>query len=198
MHAIAREVTTLALVCVKQGGRLNVHQREGLRRALARAGEELGWAVTVASREDPVAVVMKNVTGLVDSGTIHLERAVADELAEKKHEEDRLRDVVETLQALAEDSAATYPVEISYSHTARDGSRGLVTKTETISVADADEALAVASTIEKGMGRWVKLRAQMLDELKQKQTRLGELKDDVSEFFELSRGLVGDILVTLP
>jgi hypothetical protein len=38
----------------------------------------------------------------------------------------------------------------------------------------------------------------MLDELKQKQTRLGELKDDVSEFFELSRGLVGDILVTLP
>jgi hypothetical protein len=48
------------------------------------------------------------------------------------------------------------------------------------------------------MGRWVKLRAQMLDELKQKQTRLGELKDDVSEFVELSRGLVGDILVTLP
>jgi hypothetical protein len=48
------------------------------------------------------------------------------------------------------------------------------------------------------MGRWAKLRAQMLDELKQRQKRVSEVTGNLSEFVDSSQGLLKDIIVTLP
>jgi paraquat-inducible protein B len=198
MRRIARQVTSLALVRIKQGGRLNVRQREDLRRALAEAGENLGWGVTAAHSDDPVAAVNKTVKRMVRSGARSLKREVADDLTEKKREEKQLEKVIADIRALAADSSVEYPVEVSYSHTARDAASGLVTKTETLVFEDADEALQAAKKIEKRMGRWSKLRTQMVEDLKQRQKRVGEVTGNLSEFVESSRPLLRDIIVTLP
>lgn len=198
MRRIAREVTSLALVRLKQGGRLNVRQREDLRRALASAGEQLEWGMTAAHSDDPVAAVTSTVKRLVRSGARSLKREVAEDLTEKKREEKQLEKVIEQIRSLAADSSVEYPVEISYTHTARDAASGLVTKTETLIFENADEALQAAKKIEKRMGRWSKLRTQMLDDLKQRQKRVGDVTSNLSEFVDSSRGLLRDIIVTLP
>lgn len=197
MRRIARQVTSLALVRIKQGGRLNVRQREDLRRALARAGETLGWGMTAAHSEDPLVAVTKTVKRLVRSGARSLKREVADDLTEKKREEKQLEKVIEEIRSLAEDQATEYPVDVTYSHTARDAASGLVTKTETLTFVDAEEALQAAKKIEKRMGRWAKLRSQMVDDLKQRQTRVGEVTSNLTEFVDSSRPLLRDIMVTL-
>jgi len=198
MRRIARQVTALAIVRLKQGGRLNVRQREDLRRALAEAGEKLGWGMTAAHSDDPVAAVNKTVKRMLRSGARSLKREVADDLSEKKREEARLEDVIERIRELAADPEVEYPVEISYSHTARDAASGLVTKTETLTFENADEALQAAKGIEKRMSRWAKLRVQMVDDLKQRQKRVGEISGNLSEFVDSSQGLLKDIIVTLP
>jgi hypothetical protein len=198
MRRIARQVTSLALVRIKQGGRLNVRQREDLRRALARAGEKLGWGMTAAHSEDPLGAVTKTVKRMVRSGARSLKREVAEDLTEKKREEKQLEKVIEEIRSLAEDESTDYPVEVTYSHTGRDASSGLVTKTETLTFTDADEALQAAKKIEKRMGRWAKLRSQMVDDLKQRQNRVGEVTSNLSEFVDSSRPLLRDIIVTLP
>lgn len=198
MRQIARQVTALAVLRLKQGGRLNVRQREDLRRALAEAGERMQWSMTAATSEDPVAAVSKSVKKMVRSGARSLKREVADDLTEKKREEARLEKVIEKIREIADDEDMVYPVEISYSHTARDATRGLVTKTETLSFEDAKEARQAAKTIEKRMGRWSKLRDQMLDELKQRQKRVAEVTGNLSEFMDSSQGLLRDVIVTLP
>lgn len=197
MRNVARQVTALALVRLKQGGRLNVRQREDLRRALARAGEEMGWSQTAAHSDDPVAAVSKTVRRMLKSGARTLKQEVADDLSEKRKEEARLKKVIAEIREIAEDESVEYPVEISYSHTARDAARGLVTKTETLTCEDAKEALKAAKSIEKRMGRWAKLREQMLDELKQRQKRVGEVTSNLSEFLESSQGLLSEVIVTL-
>jgi hypothetical protein len=198
MRDIAREVTSLALLRRKQGGRLNVRQREDLRRALASAGEKLGWGMTTAHSDDPVGAVTTTVKRMVRSGARSLKREVAEDLSEKKREEARLKDVIQSVRKLAADPTVEYPVEVSYSHTARDAAVGLVTRTETVTCENADEALQAARKIEKRMGRWAKLRAQMLDELKQRQKRVSEVTGNLSEFVDSSQGLLKDIIVTLP
>ena len=55
--SISREVAHLAFTKVKQDDWLNIRQQEQLRRALMALGEALGWAVTSANSEDPIAVV---------------------------------------------------------------------------------------------------------------------------------------------
>ena len=198
MRSVARQVTALALVRLKQGGRLNVRQREDLRRALARAGEEMGWSQTAAHSDDPVAAVSKTVRSMLKSGARILKQEVADDLSEKRKEEARLKKVIAQIRDIAADDSVEYPVEITYSHTARDAARGLVTKTESLTFEDAKEALKAAKSIEKRMGRWAKLREQMLDDLKQRQKRVGDVTSNLSEFLESSQGLLREVIVTLP
>jgi septal ring factor EnvC (AmiA/AmiB activator) len=135
---------------------------------------------------------------MVRSGARSLKREVAEDLSEKKREEARLKDVIQSVRKLAADPTVEYPVEVSYSHTARDAAVGLVTRTETVTCENAEEALQAARKIEKRMGRWAKLRAQMLDELKQRQKRVSEVTGNLSEFVDSSQGLLKDIIVTLP
>jgi hypothetical protein len=197
VRAVARNLTVLALVRLSQGGALNVRQRENLRRALSLAAETLNWNDTAATSDDPLAGVSKEVKKIVRTGAKNLQKELADEVALKKTEESRLKRVVETVQVLAESPDGSYPAQITYSHTANDAAHGLITKTETITVADAQEAQAAAQTIERSLTKWGKLRDQMLEELKQKQKNLGILSDDLSHFVESWQGLLGEVLVTL-
>jgi hypothetical protein len=198
IREIAREVAALALIRVKQGGRLNIRQREDLRRALASAGEKMGWSATVANSDDPVGEVAESVKKIVRSGARSLKRELADELAAKKREDARLENVVEMAHELAADPSVDFPTEITYSHTAMDATVGLVTKTETVTVTDAGEALEAAKKIEQGMGRWGKLKVQMLEDIKDRQKRLGVLTGELSDFVESSHGLLKEIILTLP
>lgn len=198
IREIAREVAALALLRGKQGGRLNIRQRESLRRALAAAGEKMGWSATVANSDDPVGEVADTVKKIVRSGARSLKREVADELASKKREGARLENVVEMAHELAADPSVDFPTEITYSHTALDAAEGLVTKTETVTVSDAGEALEAAKKIEQRMGRWGKLKVQMLEELKDRQKRLGTLTSELSDFVESSQGILKEIILTLP
>jgi len=142
--------------------------------------------------------VSKTVRSMLKSGARTLKQEVADDLSEKRKEEARLKKVIAQVREIAEDESVQYPVEITYSHTARDAARGLVTKTETLTFEDAKEALKAAKSIEKRMGRWAKLREQMLDDLKQRQKRVGDVTSNLSEFLESSQGLLREVIVTLP
>lgn len=198
VREIALNLTTLGLVRVEKGEALNVRQRENLRRALTEAGEELDWAEVVAVSEDPVTAVAKDVKKMVRSGARSMKREIADELARKKKEEAQLEAVVEKVQDMAEDPKVVYPTEITYHRTANDASRGLITKVETVTVADADEALQTAQTIERSRSKWGKLRTQMLEELKQTQKSLGELSGNVAQVVDSWRGLLKEVIATLP
>ncbi len=83
-------------------------------------------------------------------------------------------------------------------HTARGASQELVTQTETITVANAQEAQGVADKIGKSTPNWDKLREQMIVELKQEQRRLDKIVRTTSDFVESLQGLLRDVIVTLP
>ena len=198
MKEIAREVAALAVLRGKQGGRLNVRQREDLRRVLAKAGEKLGWTVTAPSAEDGVAAANQTLKRLVRSGARSMKREVAEDLSAKKKEEARLEKVVEHIRRIADDPSTDYPIEVSYSRTARAAGQGFITKTETLTFENAGDAVQAAKTMENSLGRWAKLRDQMLEELKQRQKRVGEVTGNLSEFVESFQGLLREVIVTLP
>jgi len=192
-----RRLASLALEKLQQDGALGVRQREHLRRALATAAAALGWDLIPGSKTDRMAAATKDVAKLADVGAHLLERDLADLLTEKKGEMLRLKKVAKSVQKLAADSDASYPAEVEYSHTARDGSGGLVTKTETLTLSDAGEALNAATTLEKRLEGFAKLRDQMLEELKHRQRQVGEMRHGLSSFVESSNGLVVEVLATL-
>jgi hypothetical protein len=99
--------------------------------------------------------------------------------------------------ALAADAKTEYPAEVEYSHTARDGLRRLVTKTEALTLADADEATSAAATLEKRLEGYAKLRDQMLEELEERQRQIDEMRDGLSGFVAASNRLVVEVLATL-
>ena len=109
----------------------------------------------------------------------------------------RLQKSVKAIWKLAEDESTEYPQDVSYSHTARDATVGLVTKTEELTLADAGEARDAAQVIEKRTETWGKLREQMIADLKQKQKQLEEMKSELTEFAESTQGLVREVLATL-
>lgn len=187
----------MGLVRLKQKGRLNVRQREEVRRALARAGEARGWAGSAAASTDPVAEVCEDVVEVVRDGSRELERELADTVAAKQSEIEELEELATSARELSEAEDETFPVEISYSHTARDVTLGLITNVEMVTVGDAQEAEALAGTIEKNLSRWDKLRAQMLGELEEKQRLLDQLTRERSDFVASLEDLVEDVLVTL-
>lgn len=187
----------LALEKLRQDGTLGVRQREQLRRAFSAAADELGWSSMPGSRDDRVAAATSDVEELAAAGALSLERDLAELLEEKKAEMEQLEGVVASLESLAADEQTSYPTEVVYSHTARDGTRRLVTKTETLTLNDADEALAAAAKVEKRLESFAKLRDQMIEDLEQRQAQLDEMRHGLSGFVASSNGLVVEVLATL-
>ena len=159
---IGKKLASLAQDWVNQEGHLRVRQREQLRRALAEAAELFSWT-TITS--DPVNTAIKDVAKLTKSGTTSRTRELADEVASKKTEIAQLKKTISSLQKLAKNGKFEEPVEVAYSRTAREG-QGLGTKTETLTLANADEATDAAASIEKNLESWGKLREQMVEDLK--------------------------------
>ena len=193
---IARELTNLGLVHVKQDGALNIRQSEKLRRALAEAGQALAWDVKAATSADPMSEVVKDLKKLVQAGTKTLKAEVADELKKKKIEERDLEKVVASLTKLSEKSDKAFPTGVEYSHTARDITQGFFTKTEAVELEDAGQAKETLQTIEKSLNRWGKLRVQMLEDLQQTDKRLNALSSDLEPFVVSSKRLIDELLLT--
>lgn len=194
---VSKALASLALARMKQDGSLRVRQREQLRRALTTAGDRLGWVTLRGGLTDRVKRATKDVTRLADAGTQALEGELAAAVADKKREIAQLSKVAASVQSMADDDDASFPAEIEYSHTARTGTKLLVTRTETLTLSDRDEALNTAAMLEKRIEGWEKLRDQMLVDLKDRQRQLRALKDSLSGFVDSSKGLVGEVLATL-
>ena len=124
-------------------------------------------------------------------------RDLAEEVARKRTEMSQLRDVATSARKLAEDPDTTYPAEITYSYTVRDPSQGLVTKTETLTVNDAVEALAAAETIERNSTGRAKLTDLMILDLEQKQGRLEVMTRTLSDFLKSSHELLREVIANL-
>ena len=194
MSQVSRDLTTLALTRLKQAGELNVRQHDLLRRALATAGEALGWAATSG---DPISKATKDVTKMVRSGSRSMKREIAATLVSKETEISALEEVAASARELGDAEDLPAPAEITYSHTALDASVGLITKTETLTVTDTKEAQDVAATIAKSLPKWDKLRKQMLIELEEKQRLLGLVTRDLSTFVGSLPGLLREVIATL-
>lgn len=197
LEAVSRKMASLAVQKSRQEGALKVRQREQLRRALATAAEELGWDLIPGDKTDRVAAAAQDMAQLADAGAKALERDLVDLLDDKKNEVKELKKVVKAVNKLATDKKATFPAEIEISLTARNGSRGLFTKTETLTVNDADDAVGTAAKLEKRLDNVTKLRDEMLVELKAKLRQVGEVRKDAANFVEASSGIVVDVLAVL-
>jgi hypothetical protein len=160
---------------------------------LAKAAEFRGWGTTGA---DPIASAIKDVKNLTKAGSEFIAQDLEDELADKKTEVLQLQKVADSIHEMADNADFEGPVEVSYSHTAREGD-GLATRVQTLTLADAGEAKDAATTIEKRLDNWEKLRAQMLEDLKRRQHQLSEMEDSIPAFAESSRGVVDDVLAIL-
>lgn len=197
LHDVSRQLASLALAQVEQEGHLGVRQREQLRRALATAGEALGWAGRVAAIEDAVAEISKDVMTMARSGAKAMARDLAGELAAKKTEISQIRKAASSVNKLAENKKTTYPTEITYSFTVRDATGDLVTKTETLPMNDAEEALSAVTAIEKNPTGRAKLKDLMIADLKQKQKQVEVMTNTLSDFLEYSHDLMRDVLHNL-
>jgi len=197
LNETGRLLASLALERLRQDGSLAVRQREQLRRALAAAGEVLDWSVIPGERGDRAATVKKDVTALAELGAETLADDLARQLEGKKVELKALEEVTHTLRALAADSGAAYPTQIVYAHTGRDAQRRLVTKTETLTLADAGEATSAAATLEKKLEGYAKLRDEMIEDLHRERRQILEMREGIGSFVAASNGLVLEVLATL-
>lgn len=194
VREVARKLASLAVTRQRQDGQLNVRQGEQLRRALAIAGDTLGWAMS----GDPAVEASKDVVKMVKSGVRSLTADLAEELRNKKIEMMQLEEAASSFRELASDTDASYPTELVYLHTARGASQDLVTLTETITVTNAQEAQGVADKIGKSTPNWDKLREQMIVDLKQQQRQLDKIMRTTSDFVEYLQELLKEVIVTLP
>jgi len=194
---LGRTVATLALDRIRQNGSLNVRQRDQLRRALARIAEARGWVLIPGPPSDCVTEATKDLAVLAEAGAQALRSDVAEEVAAKNDELKQLREVAQALQEMASSERTTYPAEIEYSHTARQGSQNLVTKTDTLTLSDTAEAHSAAATLERSMEGWAKLRDQMLEQLGHRQRQIERMHQSLSGFVDSSRTLVSEVLEVL-
>ena len=88
-------------------------------------------------------------------------------------------------------------VEFSYTHTARKPSRGLVTKTAELILAEAAEATKAATVIETRTETWGKLRDEMQGVMKVQQDELDEMRRKLPAFVKASDGLLQHVFATL-
>ncbi|MDH5590755.1 MAG: hypothetical protein OEZ65_10630 [Gemmatimonadota bacterium] len=191
---VGRALASIALAWLSQGRQLKVRQREDLRRSIATAAESFGWDTIDL---DQLETATKNVSKLTRSGTRSIARQLEDELAVKKAEMSHLKKTAASVRKLSEKADFAEPIEVSYTHTAREGSQRLVTRTETLTLVEPSEAKEAADTIEKRLDGWDKLRVQMVDDLKRRQGQLEELRESVSEFAESSKGLVREVFAVM-
>lgn len=197
LHDVSRQIASLALAQVNQEGHLGVRQREQLRRALATAGEALGWSGRVAASEDAVGEVSKDVLKMAKRGAKSMAKDLAEELAGKKVEIAQIKRAASVVTKMAESKKTVYPTEITYTFTVRDATGDLVTKTETLPMENADEALSAVTTIEKNPTGKLKLKDLMIADLKQKQKQVEVMTNTLSDFIEYSHGLMRDVLHNL-
>jgi hypothetical protein len=89
-------------------------------------------------------------------------------------------------------------LEVTYSRTARSTGEGFVLKTETLTLNDAEEALKAAKKIEKSLPNWTKIRDEMIAELKRQQETIKSMTGNLSDLVESWRGVLKEVLVTMP
>jgi hypothetical protein len=195
---IGRSLAALGLVRINKGEKLNVRRVEKLRRALAEAGQPLRWSEVAALSDNPIDVAAGDVKKLVRSGARSLERSVADELKEIKGEIKRLEKVAASLRKLAEDPKVEYPTEVTYTRTAKAAGEGFIEKTEELVLNDPEEVLKAAARIEKSLPNWTKVRDEVVADLKRRQDTIDTLKGDLSDLVESWRGVLKEVLVTMP
>lgn len=194
---LGRTVATLALERMQQNGKLNVRQRDLLRRALAQMAEARNWVLLPGATTDRLTRATQDLADLAEAGALSLKSDVDDEVAAKNDELRQLEEVARTVQKMAASERTVYPAEIEYSRTARQGTQNLVTKTDTLTLSDNAEAQSAVGTLEKSMERWSRLRDQMLEELLHRQELMEQSRRSLSEFVDASRPLVGEVLSVL-
>jgi hypothetical protein len=142
-------------------------------------------------------IATRDIAKLARSGTRSIRRELEREAEDKRTEIVRLRAAARPLREVAEEPESVYPLEFSYSYTARLPSRGLVTKTEPLTLADAEEARAAADTGERRSEAWDKLRREMLEELRLREQRWVQLSSSLRSFAGASRGMVREVRAML-
>ena len=185
-----------SLAIAQEENPLSVRQREQLRRALAAAGEELGW-IEPTGNSASVAEFSTDLIAMAKNGAKSLGVDLAEDLANKKTEVARLNKVIEYARELAEDPNTVYPVDIVFVHTIRDAYQEYVTKTETRVANDADEARSAAAAIERSLTSWTKLADAMILDLKRRQKQLSHVTEGLPEFVESSHDLLGAVVANL-
>jgi len=197
LQQVARRLSVLALAQMEQEGHLGVRQREQLRRALSAAGEELGWAGTAAHSSDSIGELSKSVLTMCKAGAKAMAKDLADELANKKVEIPQIEKASDTARKLSESKKTKYPAELIYCYTARDGSQGMITKTETLVLNDAAEALSASESIVRNITGREKLADLMVIALEKRQVQLEEMTRILPDFVKYSQDLLRDVLATL-
>jgi len=189
----AIKIASIAIAWIKQERHLRVRQREELRRAFATAAEFRGW---IASGPNPTDPAIKDVISLTKAGAKHMAQDLVERVALKKKESQTLQKTADSIAKMAEKGDWDEPVEVDYSFTGREEDH-LATKTETFTLANADEARDAVALMEKKSGSWETLRVQMLEDLKGKQKQVKGLEAEIKDFAEFARGLVDDVLAIL-
>jgi len=195
LNGVSCQLALLALA--QEETPLGVRQIEQLRRALAIAGDALGWTEKMSNNGDSVAALGVDVIAMAESGAKSLGRDLAEQLVIKKTEITQLNDVIAHARALAEDEKTVYPAEIIFSHTVKDAYQELVTKTETKIVNEASEALSAAASVERSLTSWSKLAELMILDLKKKQRQLEGVSRALPDFIEYSQNLLGEVVANL-
>ena len=197
LEGICRQLAALALAELEQRSPLGVRQNEQLRRALATAGDALGWTATAAHNDDPITEVSKDFMTMAKGGSRAMARDLAKELAAKKVEVKRLNATVTSVRKLAEHPDTVYPTEITFAYTVRDAFAELVTKIETVTVAESAEAASATAALERSMPARTKLADLMITELKRKQSQLDVMTKSLSEFIDSSQRLLREVIANL-
>jgi hypothetical protein len=105
-----------------------------------------------------------------------------------------LRRVVAEVQDLAGDADTTYPTEVQIAFTSRTSLGRLITKNESIVLADRPGALVVMEDLQRRENDRSRLRDEMIEELKQDQRQLSEVKKELPSFVASTEQLVTDVL----
>jgi hypothetical protein len=197
LEGVCRQLAALALAELEQDSPLGVRQNEQLRRALATAGEALGWTATTAHSDGSITEVNKDFMTMAKGGSRAKGRDLAKELTAKKVEVQQLNASLTSATKLAEGPDTVYPTEIIFSYTVRDAFAELVTKTESVTVTEAAEAASAATALERSMPARTKLADLMITELKRKQSQLDVMTKTLYEFVESSQGLLREVITNL-
>ena len=192
---VARQLALLALA--QQDGPPSPRQREELRRALAIAGDALGWAEASTGNGDSGVDVNADMMTLATKGAESLERDLVEERAKKQKEVAQLLDAAAYAQKLGENPKTTYPADITYCYTIRDPYQRLITKTATNTVNDPQEALGAAEALRRSIEARTKLTDLMVIDLEQRRERLTTIARSLPDFVRSSRGLLVEVIANL-